>query len=210
MSERQHLYRKHFVHACACVLQVFQRHWRLHTQSPSTLSQQNYHRCRAVLPFSKLNKIFFGYFDPENIFLGSENKYFSGWPNRYVSWKTTGGHWSIAGRAEAVIVDHTLRLDLTPSDLADLAWAFANLLSGSLLLRRRPALSLQKRHPIAVRSAHESSYELWTLPTCAQAADATAHIARCVESGASVFTSKQDVFPDTLIQKSFFLGSHNK
>ena len=31
----------------------------------------------AVLPFSKLNKIIFGYFDPENIFLDNKNKYFS-------------------------------------------------------------------------------------------------------------------------------------
>ena len=30
------------------------------------------------LPFSKLNKIFFGYFDPENVFLDNENKLFSG------------------------------------------------------------------------------------------------------------------------------------
>ena len=28
----------------------------------------------SVLPFSKLSKIFFGYFDPENIFLDNENK----------------------------------------------------------------------------------------------------------------------------------------
>ena len=28
----------------------------------------------AVLPFSKLNKIFFGYFDPEHNFLYNENK----------------------------------------------------------------------------------------------------------------------------------------
>ena len=27
----------------------------------------------SVLPFSKLNKIIFGYFDPENIFLDNEN-----------------------------------------------------------------------------------------------------------------------------------------
>ena len=32
----------------------------------------------AVLPFSKLNKIIFGCFDPENIFLDNENKYFLG------------------------------------------------------------------------------------------------------------------------------------
>ena len=32
---------------------------------------------RTVL-FSKLNKLFFGYFDPENIFLDNENKEFSG------------------------------------------------------------------------------------------------------------------------------------
>ena len=31
-----------------------------------------------VLPFSKLNKMFFGYFDPENIFLDNENNQFSG------------------------------------------------------------------------------------------------------------------------------------
>ena len=28
---------------------------------------------KPVLPFSKLNKIFLGYFDPENIFLDNEN-----------------------------------------------------------------------------------------------------------------------------------------
>ena len=28
----------------------------------------------AVLPISKLNKLFFGYFDPENIFLDNKNK----------------------------------------------------------------------------------------------------------------------------------------
>ena len=28
----------------------------------------------SVLPFSKLNKIFFGYFDPENIFTDNKNK----------------------------------------------------------------------------------------------------------------------------------------
>ena len=28
----------------------------------------------TVLPFSKLNKIIFGYFDPENIFLDNKNK----------------------------------------------------------------------------------------------------------------------------------------
>ena len=32
----------------------------------------------GVLPFSKLNKLFIGYFDPENIFLVNENKHFSG------------------------------------------------------------------------------------------------------------------------------------
>ena len=32
----------------------------------------------AVLPFSKLNKIFFGYFDPENIYAGNENNNFPG------------------------------------------------------------------------------------------------------------------------------------
>ena len=32
----------------------------------------------SVLPISKLNKHFFGYFDPENIFLDNKNKYFWG------------------------------------------------------------------------------------------------------------------------------------
>ena len=32
----------------------------------------------VVLPFSKSNKIFFGYFDPESIFLDNEIKYFLG------------------------------------------------------------------------------------------------------------------------------------
>ena len=31
-----------------------------------------------VLPFSKLNKIFFGYLDPEKIFLDNGNQQFSG------------------------------------------------------------------------------------------------------------------------------------
>ena len=39
--------------------------------------------CSAVPLFSKLNKIFFGYFDPENTLLDDKNRYFSGWPNRY-------------------------------------------------------------------------------------------------------------------------------
>ena len=33
---------------------------------------------RSVLLFSKLNKIFFGYFDSENIVLDNENNFFSG------------------------------------------------------------------------------------------------------------------------------------
>ena len=32
----------------------------------------------AVLPFSKLNNFILGYFDPQNIFIDNENKYFSG------------------------------------------------------------------------------------------------------------------------------------
>ena len=32
------------------------------------------HLLRSVLLFSKLNKLFFGYFDPEKIFLDNENK----------------------------------------------------------------------------------------------------------------------------------------
>ena len=31
-----------------------------------------------MLPFSKLNKLFFGYFDPENIFIDNENNFFRG------------------------------------------------------------------------------------------------------------------------------------
>ena len=33
----------------------------------------DWRRSRSVLPFSKLNKVFFGYFDLENIFLDKEN-----------------------------------------------------------------------------------------------------------------------------------------
>ena len=36
-----------------------------------------------VLPFSKSNKTFFGYFNPENIFLHNEINKIAGWPNRY-------------------------------------------------------------------------------------------------------------------------------
>ena len=42
------------------------------------LEIHNYRVLRSVLPFSKLNKIVFGYFDPENIFLDNKNKEFSG------------------------------------------------------------------------------------------------------------------------------------
>ena len=38
----------------------------------------NVDRTPSVLPFSKLNKMFIGYFDPENMFLDNENKYFWG------------------------------------------------------------------------------------------------------------------------------------
>ena len=38
-----------------------------------------------VLLFSNLNEIFFGYFDPENIYLDNKNNYFSGWAKRYIS-----------------------------------------------------------------------------------------------------------------------------
>ena len=41
-------------------------------------SEQTYFTPQSVLPFSKLNKLFFGYFDPENIFLDNENTQFSG------------------------------------------------------------------------------------------------------------------------------------
>ena len=34
--------------------------------------------CQAVLPFSKLNKMIFGYFAPENVFLDNKNNYFLG------------------------------------------------------------------------------------------------------------------------------------
>ena len=36
-----------------------------------------------VLLYFKLNKLLFGYFDPEIVFIDNENKYFSGWPNWY-------------------------------------------------------------------------------------------------------------------------------
>ena len=31
----------------------------------------------------KLNKMFFGHFDPDKIRTDNENNYFLGWPNRY-------------------------------------------------------------------------------------------------------------------------------
>ena len=46
---------------------------------------------RAVIFFSKLNYLFFWYFDPENIFLDNENKWFSGWPKRYFGWNGNTG-----------------------------------------------------------------------------------------------------------------------
>ena len=44
--------------------------------SPEIVSfgQTTLHAFTAVLPFSKLNNVIFGYFDPENIFLDNENK----------------------------------------------------------------------------------------------------------------------------------------
>ena len=33
---------------------------------------------QAVILYSKLNKMFYGYFDPENMFLNNESKYFFG------------------------------------------------------------------------------------------------------------------------------------
>ena len=46
----------------------------VHIQPPSKdLGAKNDAR-QPVLLFSKLNKIFFGYFDPENIFLDNKNK----------------------------------------------------------------------------------------------------------------------------------------
>ena len=40
--------------------------WTIH-------AQVNVNARQSVIPFSKLNKIFFGYFDPENIFLDNKN-----------------------------------------------------------------------------------------------------------------------------------------
>ena len=60
---------------------------------PPTTMLPNTTGCAPVLPFSKLNKMIFGYFDPENIFLDNENNLFSGWPNRKFGWKgSTGAH----------------------------------------------------------------------------------------------------------------------
>ena len=36
-----------------------------------------------MLLFSKVSEIFFGYFDPENVFFDNDKKYFSGRPDRY-------------------------------------------------------------------------------------------------------------------------------
>ena len=45
-----------------------------------------------MLLFSKLNKLCFGYCDPENILLGNQNKWFPGWPNQYF-WLTKTTRW---------------------------------------------------------------------------------------------------------------------
>ena len=47
---------------------------------------------RSVLLFSKLNKLFFGLFDPEKVFIDNENKWCLGWPDRYFGWKRTTGN----------------------------------------------------------------------------------------------------------------------
>ena len=54
-------------------------------QLPASMPRNNlsptasdWFRCASVLLFSKLNKIFFGYFDPEKIFLGNKSKFFQG------------------------------------------------------------------------------------------------------------------------------------
>ena len=53
------------------------RHAQLNPRALSTngtaVAKRNIRECQIVLPFSKLNKMFFGYFDPENIFLDYEN-----------------------------------------------------------------------------------------------------------------------------------------
>ena len=45
----------------------------------------------AVLLFSKLDKMFFGYAGTGNYFLDNENKYFLGWPNRRFGWIGNNG-----------------------------------------------------------------------------------------------------------------------
>ena len=46
------------------------------TQPPPqvSLAAQQQQALQAVLPFSKLNKLFFGYFDPENILIDYKHK----------------------------------------------------------------------------------------------------------------------------------------
>ena len=46
---------------------------------------------RSVLPFSKVNKIFFGILWPRKVFLDNLNKWFSGWANRYFGSKGSTG-----------------------------------------------------------------------------------------------------------------------
>ena len=51
--------------------------------SQAVASCFNAHATHQCFFFSKLNYLFFGYFDPKNMFLDNKNKYFSGWPERY-------------------------------------------------------------------------------------------------------------------------------
>ena len=62
-----------------CVLEKgsLHRDVTVHSKTSCGMLSHVQHRMRvssAVLPFSKLNEMFFGYFDPENIFLDNKNK----------------------------------------------------------------------------------------------------------------------------------------
>ena len=69
----------------------------------------NARNCRSVLLFSKSNKMFFGYFDPETIFLDSKNKQFSGWPNRYFGLKRSTTADVLAVLTASIIMVYSVR-----------------------------------------------------------------------------------------------------
>ena len=71
---------------------------RRHKFRPMAVLVGSYHQnaklSLAALPFSKSNNIFFGYFDPENIFSDDEDNHLPGWPNRCFGYKRSPALWT--------------------------------------------------------------------------------------------------------------------